>query len=527
MLERRRRHDLNGVLERTEKQSKRNDWIEYQDYELREYERLKRNLEKAQARLICERKLLTNTEISILEEIQKLNFASFYGLVMKWDGKKAQAENKQRLTKRKLRLTEKRLKTAESNDLRERIDKAIWMRVFLRKVKATKMRLDKLQCVTEDAKRELEPHSRWLQGRHNEWDEFSEEGKRLVKLEVESTEYRDQMKKLDGLKKKEREASTTYFKAEKEAHFAEEGYNAARLDNFGEIVERAVLIMMVQQEVRSADIQFKEAKEEAEKIKLKRSVLSGLSSVSITRQKMERHTVLLSWIEQQRREIVGSRAVIERERRSQSRGPGSRVLGTHAARQKQSTARSILDPVDPTKVSKASSNRRSPRQKMSVLRDASQTAERITTDSNTVNYSSKQAFKTKDARRAALRPMHSSRVGKPEGKRSIGLPSIDTARLKRENNLGRSSAPSTGRKAMPQSHTFLRRSTRISKRPPSRWPWLRVRVSVTYRHRRRASILLFVALSVNFAASIQSAFVVGASHLRCFDDGLLVKGLKR
>ena len=50
------------------------------------------------------------------------------------------------------------------------------------------------------------------------------------------------MKKLKELEKKEYEASSKRYRIEEEVEFAEEGYKAARLDNFGEIVERAALI---------------------------------------------------------------------------------------------------------------------------------------------------------------------------------------------------------------------------------------------------------------------------------------------
>ena len=95
----------------------------------------------------------------------------------------------------------------------------------------------------------MEPYSKWFQARHNECDEFSEEGKRLVRLEVESAEYKDRFKKLDELKKKEYKARFAHFITEKEVNFAEEGHNAAQLDNFGENVERATLIKVVQEEV--------------------------------------------------------------------------------------------------------------------------------------------------------------------------------------------------------------------------------------------------------------------------------------
>jgi len=146
-------------------------------------------------------------------------------------------------------------------------------------------------------------------------------------------------------------------------------------------------------------------------------------------------------------------------------------------KRKQLTTRSILSPMNPAKVSKAPSKRRSPRQKMSVPCDASQAVEKTITDSITPESRSKQVFKVKDAMPASLRPIHSSRVSKLGGKRPTKLRrdgtklplTTGTHRLKREYNFGLSSTPSTGRKAMQQSaNASLRRSTRTSK-PPERF----------------------------------------------------------
>lgn len=207
---------------------------------------------------------------------------------------------------------------------------------------------------------------------------------------------------------------------------------------------------------------------------------------------MKRHNILLEWIEQQRREIAsGCTDTKEEGGQGRSKRASSRALRRHPTieasrpskppkgngrKRKQSTARSILSPVDPAKVSKALSKRRNPHQKMSVPCDASQTAEKTTNDSSIPVSRSEQAFKVKDAMPASLRPIHSSGVSKPGGKRPTRLRRDGTMssptgrhRLTREDNLGTSLNPSTGRRAMQQSgNASLLRSTRISK-PPERF----------------------------------------------------------
>jgi len=240
---------------------------------------------------------LAKAGISTFEGIQELEFASYYSLAIECGREEAKVESKEELAERKLRLAEKRLKAAESDDLGERVERATWVALFLKEVESTQPRLDELQRLADNAKRNLEPFKRWLQARHNEWGEKRledpEEAERMIKLEAQSTEYQDQMKKLSELAKKEYEARFARFRAGEEMESAEEGYNAARLDNFGETVEKAALIKVVQEEVQSAQTQFEEARESTKKIKLKRKVISALSSIPLTRGKMKRHNILL------------------------------------------------------------------------------------------------------------------------------------------------------------------------------------------------------------------------------------------
>lgn len=469
------------LLEEQINQSKLDDWMEYQDYELRTHERLQKDSEEALVRLASRRQALAEAGISALKGIQELEFASYYSLAIECGREEAKAENKEKLAERNLRLAERRLKAVESEDLGEMVERATWVTLFHEEVQCAQTRFDKLQILANNAKRDFEPFNNWLESRHNEWDRGSEEGQRLIRLEVESAEFQNQNKKYDELQKKEYEAEFACFLAGKEVEFAEEGYDAARIDDFGTIVERDALVKVIQGEARSAQIQFEEARESAEKIKLERKVINALSSIPLARGKMERHDTLLVWIEQQRREIASGRATTVQE--GQKKRATSRVIRDHPTTEpsrlnkppkangrkwKQLTTRSILSPFDPAKVSKAPSKRRSPRQMMSVLCGTSQAAEKTTTDSSSPESRSKQVFPVRDAMPASLRLIHSSRVSKPGGKRPTELRRDGTQRLKREVNFGLSSTPSTGRKIQQSGNASLRRSTRTSK-PPERF----------------------------------------------------------
>ena len=385
------------------------------------------------------------------------------------------------------------MKIAESGDLGEWFKRASWVRLFLKEVESAQMRLDELQGLAESAMRDLEPYKRWWYAKRVEWEEKSleipEEANRAIRLEVESAEFQERHKKLGKLQNEQHKTWSAPFAAKEEVKFAKEVLEAVRSDDLDETIERATLIKLVQEEVRSAQTHFEKWRK---KIKLGREVSSELDSISCIKGKMKRHNVLLEWIEQQRREIVGGRADTEKEGgHGRSKRTISRVLQNHPAteasksnkpprasgrKRKQSTARSILGPVDPTKVSKAPSKRRSPRGKMSFPCGASQEAEKTNTDSDTPASRSKQVCKVKHVMPASLRPIHSSRVSKPAGKqptrlRMDGTKSSPTGRhrLTGEGNLGMSSNPSTGRRAMQQSgNASLRRSARIST-PPKRF----------------------------------------------------------
>ena len=243
------------LLEKQNKQRKLNDWMKYQNYELRIYEGLQKDFEEAQERLASRRKALAEAGISAFEEVQKLEFASYYSLILESSSEEGGAEKKVKSAERQLRLAETRLKAAESDDLGESVERATWVRLFRNEVESAQMRMDELQRLAEDAKRELEPEDGWFY----EWVELGknrledpEEGQRMSRLERDSAEFQDRMKKLKELGKKNHEAGMAHFRAKGQVEFAGEVYDAARLDDLGETIKRSALIQMARREVESA-----------------------------------------------------------------------------------------------------------------------------------------------------------------------------------------------------------------------------------------------------------------------------------
>ena len=206
--------------------------------------------------------------------------------------------------------------------------------------------------------------------------------------------------------------------------------------------------------------------------------------------KIERHDVLLNWVERQRRELIGDSARTGQRsgpRRSTRASSGAHLTPrateascvTHPAKkralpQKPSMVTSILDPVDPAKVAKVAKTPKQKgkgRRKTNVPRDTSRAAEKTNINSSVAKSASEAAVPVKDGIRARLGPVHSSRVSKPAPKKSIVQrkddmklsPANDTYWRTGKDRPGTSSTSS--KKVVGRSIDFSsRRSARVSQR---------------------------------------------------------------
>ncbi|KAL9100367.1 MAG: hypothetical protein Q9163_004249 [Psora crenata] len=500
LRERRRKYGLDGDLQLHEdvaKQSKLDEWMEYQDYELLEYEHLQRSLKESQEELASYRKALAEEGFSAFEEIEGLEFGKYYSITLDWSSKEAKAKEKEELAERKLRIAKKRLEAAHSEELGEKVERVSWIGWFVKEVESQRTRVDELQRSADEARRDLEPCQQWLDARRSEWDarhsesfQWSDEGQRLFELEVETAEYRTRFDKRKELQTRAHQASLAYYCAGEEEELAKELLEAARTEDLAQIVERAALIRRTQKEVRFAEFHLEEEKESTKVLDLKRLVIDELRSITSLKEKIKRHDALLDWVERQRRELVGDGASTgqksgsRRSTRVSSRAlPSPRVteasgvdrLAKKIARpQRPSTAKSILDPVDPAKVTKTPKQKWKGRRRTNVPRDISRATEKTNVGSNTTEPGSYVALPVKDGIRARLRPVHSSRVSKPAPKKPIGR-QRDATRLSptryRHRGTGKDALdmPTSSKKVFdPSINTSTQRSTRGSKRSQSR-----------------------------------------------------------
>lgn len=120
LRERRRKYGLDGdvhLREKVAEQSKLEDWMEYQNQKLREYEDFEQNLKEAQESLVSRRKALTKEGFSAFEEIEERQFGKYYGMHLEWSSKEGKAKKEQQLAERKLRMAKKRLEIAHSKGI--------------------------------------------------------------------------------------------------------------------------------------------------------------------------------------------------------------------------------------------------------------------------------------------------------------------------------------------------------------------------------------------------------------------------
>ncbi|KAL8789781.1 MAG: hypothetical protein Q9195_006673 [Heterodermia aff. obscurata] len=417
-------------------QSKLDDWVEYQSYHLRRYEKLERNLETVQERLLLKRKELAEEGYPVFDEIKELEFGSFFGMNIEWGYKVQEAKEKQPQMEHKLNVAETRLKAAHSKESEGRVERDRWIESFSQEVESRRRKMDELQVLYSEAKRDEEPYDQWWHAKRVEWknkgwDDSTEEGERLIDLERASAEYQTELKKWKNLQKQSSEADTAHLRAQRELKFAEEMLETARKEDLAPIVEQAALMKRTQKQVRFAEFHVEEEKESWRVLDLKWGVLDNLYTIPKLKEKMERLKVLLNWIEQQRQKLIGENAKAEQEsgpRRSKRVSNGvhtatcvikasdvHRTGKTRARSQKPSKAKSILDLVDPSKVTKASKQNRKGRRRTSVSDDISQAKEKTSVDfktaePNTTEPKSDAADPIKDGIHACLRSVHSSRV---------------------------------------------------------------------------------------------------------------------
>ncbi|KAI4196204.1 MAG: hypothetical protein LQ350_006697 [Teloschistes chrysophthalmus] len=457
----RRRHGFGGDVhprEELAEQSKLDDWGEYQAYKLWEHEWSEQKLKEIREKLASARKALTEEGYSAFEKIEELDFGEHEDMMGEWAQKHRIAKEQLYLAERKLEIAKHRLEAAQSEELGERVERDRWIGWFEKEVGSQRTRLDELQRLLDKLTPEYELISDWF-GEHcrpgcgyGHTRGMTEDGKHFSDLE--KVEIKERYSQALDARKATKHAR---FEVEQKVKLAEELVEAARTEDLAEIVERAALINRTQKAVRFAEFHVEEEKESTRVPHLPKDVISHLYGISCRKRDLRRHKAVLGWIEQQRLELVRDCVGIGRENRpGRPTRASSRALRSSLAREasnvdysaeerarpRKPTAKSILDPVDPAKVTKPSNKRRSPRQRKDVPRGVLQAAETtIIGPGPPTEPGSKVAGPAKDGIRSRLR---SSRVSKPVSKTPIGQPKGDTKLLPPRSTHRRTRKPLAG-----------------------------------------------------------------------------------
>ncbi|KAI9717986.1 MAG: hypothetical protein M1828_007022 [Chrysothrix sp. TS-e1954] len=460
-LERRRQHGLDGtpiLREEPKRQGDIDNWMEYQDFELRTYKHLEKKLKDAQAIVVSRQKALERDTAH--DRMQDIRRADLRFLSMQCRAEESKAKANQKVVEQNLELAAHRLEMAQSNDLGKSVRGTSWLELFSRDVQSTRVHLDRSRHQAECANNDLEPLDAWIQARRSGWNEGHEEGKRLARLELDSAHFQDRLKERQALAAEANLASTTLHSAEEKMRFAEAALESASLDRFEESTNQVELIEQFQRDRQAVVDQLQQVKRSTEKLTLARELTDALRLKSYTEQDMDRHNILLAWIEEQRcqltrDEISSQGQVTSSNLRTLRARPTSRTTivsqikrstdakGTKRKRKGEMT-KSILSQVDKAdRISKPQNSRGGNQRRHKDDVYTSQTSAGAAQITHTLEPRRESALEVrKCGLPAILRPARSSRVSKPSCKSSRRIDKRESSSHTAGNSLQRSTRTS-------------------------------------------------------------------------------------
>ena len=323
-----------------------------------------------------------------------------------------------------------------------------------------------------------------------------------------------------------READHKMKLTEQEMELAEQRLKTAEADDSRDLTERAALAELAQKEVKLLEKRLNEIRKLRETFPLIGKVLTAQSELSFATRDLSRHKLLLEWIDQQLSMIASECADANQESkgskyRHQDQAemlesvPSSDQIASGFSRSKESskdsrrsrnkskqtTAESVLGPVDSSRVSKVPWKKRlRPHREKSVscsalLPPGEQTGSRdcgsekgLPSTPNVALRRSQQISRLNrnplalGSASTSLRPIHSSKVSKAAGKNvsratrsstrghahdihSLPLTKVVRSQDRQKRKLDAlASASSTGLERTSSTGTTLRRSKRISEK---------------------------------------------------------------
>ncbi|KAL8967987.1 MAG: hypothetical protein Q9197_005126 [Variospora fuerteventurae] len=332
------------------------------------------------------------------------------------------AENPVSAAQEELDLAKKKLETAQSDRIAVTVTRSTWVGLCLDEVEAARVRLNEIR---KDRIPSPGPEGLWEASK--EWLAWA----KWHRADVNASS-------------KER--------------FAEKALLAAQSDDFGETVERAALIRSLLEDVELAQTRLDEAiasqrRSMLETARIKGDVLGALCLVVDKKRDLERHKILVEWVERQRRARAFDCATSAQNTKNHNdqtlnRKSNQRLLRNHSGqasrpgksfdgpslRKTRAQTRSILSTTNPSKVSKATrrKDKSTRRQKKNSL-SSEQSAQAASINPSVHHTRSKQTSIIKqNTTPTPLRPIHSSKVihsnrRQPTGQQANGMEGFGTA----------------------------------------------------------------------------------------------------
>ncbi|KAL9084623.1 MAG: hypothetical protein Q9165_007978 [Trypethelium subeluteriae] len=286
------RHGIEDDVSLFEDQGQQNrlqDWIEYQDSKIQTLENLQKRLgearqEQASSQTALVEKDLPEVEGTIEEGIVNLSSA------FRFSDEEEKARRKVTDEQESVILAEGRLKTVQADNFGDTIHRLTWEQHFLKEADAARLRSTQVPNFS------VRPKDWHVQGRLHcpdredveEWDQW---------WEVE-----------EQRRKAERERHNAEYNAREDVRLAEAALRAAELDSFGEMIGRGALVQALLKDLALAHARLDDAKASLEKTRLRGKALGSIRLVAELTSQLERHQILMRWIEKRRREVVSELA---------------------------------------------------------------------------------------------------------------------------------------------------------------------------------------------------------------------------
>ena len=223
--DRRQRHGLEGdveLLEEFDKQSKLQNWVEYQDSQYQTLEKLEKKIKEAQAKAEAMRKAADEAGVPGFDGIfDPDNFGEQMALSIQSNDKEAKAVTRRISVEKALQLAEKRLDLAQSEQFGATIRRAAWIKLFLKDVQAAQIRFDEVPMTGYGPE---DWHTK--EKRHRPPPEEKEECDKWWEIEIT---------RRDASGKRHKEHVDAWVTLE----FEKGALKAAQSDGFGDSVDRA------------------------------------------------------------------------------------------------------------------------------------------------------------------------------------------------------------------------------------------------------------------------------------------------